>query len=197
MNEAFFATMLFWSAFTYSAGPFWTATMAAATTTSFKVLYKNYITYLILGWLPLIVLISAIISQLGSFGNGFAIPMHILGSLVIFYMAWKIYSTKPSQSSGFDFNWKAMSILSWSNPKVWLLVPLGFISANITQSQVINIGLYYLIGIPFFLSGVLIWGTIGRLGAKISLKHINTFNALLMALFGLYLLYGGWGLLQG
>jgi len=194
MQESIFATMLFWSAFTISAGPFWTATMAAATTTSFKKIYSDYVLYLIFGWLPIIVLISTIIASVGALGRNFELALYFLGSLVIFWMAFKIYKSTPGKAGSFNFNWKAMSLLTWSNPKVWLLVPVGFLSADITNSVPINIALYYFLGIPFFLVGVFVWGTLGRIGAKISLKHINTFNAVLMLSFGLYLAYGGWSL---
>ncbi len=196
MQSEIWATILFWAAFVISAGPFWTATMAAATTTTFKKLYADYILYLIFGWIPLVAFISVLVAQLGAMGPRFNILMHFVGVLVVFWMAWKIYRSKPGASSDFDFNWKAMSLLSWSNPKVWLLVPVGFLSAGMTDNIYVNIALYIMIGIPFFLVGVFVWGSIGRIGAKISLKYVNKFNALLMFLFGCYLLFEGWNLLE-
>ena len=197
MNEAIWATILFWGAFAVSAGPFWTATMAAAVTTSFPKLYANYVTYLVLGWLPMMIAIGLLVSTLGSLGSAFEIGMHFFGSLVIFRMAYKIFYTVPGTTKGFDFNWKNMSVLSWTNPKVWLLVPVGFLSAKFTDSMPSNIGLFYLIGVPIFLTGLGFWGMIGRIGAKISLTKVNKFNAMLMLAFGLYLLYGGVKLVVG
>lgn len=189
MNENFIATLWFWAAFCISAGPFWTAIMAAAVTTPFKTLYTHYLLYLIVGWLPLIVIISVIIDQIGSLGDGFNIALHFIGAIIVFWMSYKIFISEPKKAVSFDFNWKTMSLLSWTNPKAWLLIPIGFLKADITDSIIMNITLYYLIGIPFFLSGLYVWGMIGRLGAKISLKNINKFNAFLMFSFGIYLLY--------
>ncbi|MGB7287577.1 MAG: hypothetical protein WBC71_11650 [Salaquimonas sp.] len=196
MPQEFYATLLFWSAFTISAGPFWTATMAAATTTSFRQIYSDYVLYLIFGWLPIIVVISTIMATLGTLGESFNLALHGIGSLVIFWMAFKIFRSVPGKAGSFDFSWKAMCLVTWTNPKVWLLVPVGFLSAGITSNTPVNVALYYLIGIPFFLAGVFVWGSIGRIGAKISLKYINRFNAFLMFAFGLYLAYGGWRLMQ-
>ncbi len=193
-SSDFFATVFFWIAFAFSAGPFWTALMASATTTSFKTIYANYFLYLIFGWLPLIAFIATIVAQIGSLGVQVDLALHLIGTVVIFGMAWMIFQSEPGKVGGFDFNWKKMSLLSWTNPKVWLLIPVGFLSANITSSVPLNIALYGLVGVPFFLVGVFVWGMLGRLGARISFKHVNRFNALLMALFGFYLAFSGWTL---
>lgn len=189
--------MLFWSAFVISAGPFWTATMAAATTTTFKKLYADYLLYLIFGWLPQIAFIATLVSQLGTLGEEVNAVLYTVGTLVILWMAYKIFRSRPGKAGSFDFNWKTMSLLSWTNPKVWLLVPVGFLGAGITSSVPVNIALYGLIGVPFFLAGVFVWGMIGRLGAKISLKYVNRFNSMLMVMFGVYLAYEGWSRISG
>ena len=194
MQSELLAVILFWAAFTVSAGPFWTATMAAATTTSFKTLYADYVLYLIFGWLPLIAVIAFAISKFGAMGHQYLLGLHIIGTVVIFWMAWRIFRSQPGVAGGFEFNWKSMTLLSWTNPKVWLLVPVGFLSADITDNIWLNIVLYGLIGVPFFLVGVFVWGSLGRLGAKISLRHVNRFNAFLMAAFGFYLIYSVWKL---
>lgn len=177
-----------------SAGPFWTAMMAAATTTSFKKLYTDYVLYLILGWFPLIATISLIMATLGSLGTPITIGMHLVGSAIIFWMAWKIFNSVPGKAGHFVFGWKEMTLLSWTNPKVWLLAPIGYLGAQISNNVALNFCLYYFVGVPFFLAGVYVWGMIGRLGAKISLHYVNRFNGLLMALFGGYLLYTGFKL---
>ncbi len=133
---------------------------------------------------------------LGSLGQNFTLFLYVIGSIVIFWMAAKIYRSVPGKVGSFDFNWKAMILVTWTNPKVWLLVPVGFLSAGMTDSVAMNVALYYLMGIPFFIAGVFVWGSIGRIGAKISLNYINKFNAFLMFSFGVYLAYGGWQLFQ-
>lgn len=191
MQESISAVFLFWAAFVISAGPFWTVIMATATTTSFAQIYKNFILYLIFGWLPMIVVICLIMNQIDSLDDRVNLVMHFVGAIVIFYMGWKILLSKPGIAGSFDFNWKKMSLLSWTNPKALILIPIGFLGANFTDNIWLNISLFYLIGVPLFLMGVYCWAMIGRLGAKISLTHINKFNALLMASFGFYLLYKG------
>lgn len=168
--------------------------MATATTTSFKQIYANYFLYLIFGWLPLIAFIATIVANVGSLGEEVNLALHVIGTIVIFWMAWKIFRSVPGKAGGFEFNWINMSLLSWTNPKAWLLIPVGFLSANITSSVPFNIALYGLIGVPFFLVGVYAWGMLGRLGARISLKYVNRVNALMMVIFGCYLAIAGWSL---
>jgi threonine/homoserine/homoserine lactone efflux protein len=84
-----------------------------------------------------------------------------------------------------------MSLMTWFNPKTWLAVPPGFLIANYSDSLSINIAIFYLSGIPFFLSGVLFWSMVGRQGAKISKNRLSYFNAALLVFFGFYLLYEG------
>jgi len=55
----------------------------------------------------------------------------------------------------------------------------------------LNIAIFYLSGIPFFLTGVFFWSMVGRKGAKISKNKLSYFNAALLAFFGFYLLYEG------
>ncbi|MFK7901399.1 MAG: hypothetical protein AB8B49_01015 [Nitratireductor sp.] len=195
MQESISAVFLFWFGFVVSAGPFWTATMAAATTTSFKTLYKDYILYLLTGWVALICLIGLIVSQIGGINETINTALYFIGALVIFYMAYKILKSKPGVAGSFNFNWKNMTVLTWTNPKVWLLVPIGFLGANFTDNIWINIALFYIVGVPMFLSGLFCWGMIGRLGAKVSLTHVAKFNAAIMTVFGLYLLYAGFQLI--
>jgi hypothetical protein len=183
------ATILFWSGFAFSAGPFWTAIMAAATTNTFRQLYTDYMLYLIFGWLPLIAFIAAIVSWFGVLGGYFLLGMHIVGIFVVFWMAWKIYRSQPGIQGKFDFDWKAMSILSWTNPKVWLLIPIGSLNSHITGYAPVDILIYCLVGVPIFLTGLYFWGSVGRLGAKISLQYVNKANAMLMVVFGFYLIF--------
>jgi len=197
MSEAFTVTLIYWCTFVISAGAFWVATMEAAPHMSFKSLYKNYVIYLAVGWFPIVVTVSVIVTLLGALDQRIFTALHFVGALVIFYMAYKIVSAKLSAgSASFNFDWKAMTLVSWTNPKVWLLIPTGFITATFTDSAVINMLMFYFIGVPLFLFGVFFWGTIGKLGAKISMTYISYFNAALLIGFGVYLLYAGYRLLM-
>jgi threonine/homoserine/homoserine lactone efflux protein len=191
MQEVIIATLLFWSAFVFSAGPFWIATMEAAPGTTFKKLYSDYFLYLIFGWLPVAVTCAILSDVIANIDENIFAAMHLFGGLYILFLAFKVLRAKITTGKPFDFNWKNMSIVTYLNPKVWILLPVGFLTAQLTESLAINIAFFYFSGIPMFLFGVYFWGMIGRAGAKISFKYISYFNAFLLAAFGLYLIYNG------
>ena len=184
-------TLIFWSAFTFSASPFWTTLMEVARYSTFGYIYKNYLLYLLVCWLPIIVIIGTVVGVLGGFNASIMNALYFVGAFVIFYLCWQIIRSRSGTSKKIDFNWKAMSVLTWSNPKPWIIVPPGFLVANYSESLPLNIAIFYLIGIPFFLFGVLFWSVLGRQGAKISKNKLSYFNAALLAFFGFYLLYEG------
>lgn len=191
MQDAVIATFIFWSAFVFSAGPFWIATMEAAPGTTFRKLYADYALYLIFGWLPVLTICSFLSGFLANLDPRIFAAMHLAGGTYVIYLAFKILKSKIKSGQPFDFNWRAMCMVTYLNPKVWILLPVGFLAANISESIVINAVFYYFSGVPLFLFGVFFWGTIGRLGANVSLKYISYFNAFLLVSFGLYLLYQG------
>lgn len=165
--------------------------MEEARHSSFTSIYRNYCLYLVLGWLPMIATIGVIVAALGGISSKVIDLLYFLGAAVIFYFAWRVVSSSKTNAQRMDFNWKAMSVLTWSNPKVWLLVPTGFLTAQYSDYLLVNIALFYLIGVPVFLICLYVWGMIGRGGAKISSSKIGYFNAFLLAFFGLYLVYEG------
>ena len=191
MQETIIATYLFWSAFVFSAGPFWIATMEAAPGTTFKKLYADYFLYLILGWLPVAVVCSVLSDVIANIDESIFAAMHLLGGCYIFFLAYKVLRAKITTGKAFNFNWKNMCIVTYLNPKVYILLPVGFLTAKISDSLPGNIAFFYFSGIPLFLFGVFFWGMIGRAGAKISFKYISYFNAFLLAAFGAYLIYNG------
>ena len=197
MQEAVIATFVFWSAFVFSAGPFWIATMEAAPATTFRKLYSDYFLYLIFGWLPVLVITSLLSSAIKSADPRLFIAMHLLGGIYVIYLAYKVIIAKIRTGEAFDFNWKNMAIVTWLNPKVWILLPVGFLTARVSDSLPLNITFYYFSGIPIFLFGVFFWGMIGRAGARISIRYISYFNAALLTGFALYLIYTGLLLLEG
>ena len=165
--------------------------MEVARYSTFGYIYKNYLLYLLVCWLPIIVIIGTVVGVLGGFNASIMNALYFVGAFVIFYLCWQIIRSRSGTSKKIDFNWKAMSVLTWSNPKPWIIVPPGFLVANYSESLPLNIAIFYLIGIPFFLFGVLFWSVLGRQGAKISKNKLSYFNAALLAFFGFYLLYEG------
>ena len=198
MTENILATLLFWAAFAYSPGPFWAAIMQYAATHSFKKIYKNYIVYFCSGWLSLCVTITLLTHYLSQILTPLILMIHLFGPLFILYIAYKVYRSNVRLQDGasFDFNWKNMALLSWSNPKCWILVPIGAVNAQFTEIALLDAILYTLIGLPLFLSGIAFWGNLGRLGAKVSIRAISYFNIFLLLAFALLLEYEGWLLLQ-
>jgi len=189
--QGIIATFVFWSAFVFSAGPFWIATMEAAPNTTFRKLYQDYFLYLIFGWLPVLLATTLLSSLLATIDPSAIVAMHLLGGLYIIFLAFKVLRAKITTGQSFNFDWKNMSMVTYLNPKVWLLLPVGFLTAKITDSQAVNVAFFYFSGIPVFLFGVFFWGVIGRAGAKLSLRYISYFNAGLLACFGIYLVYQG------
>lgn len=191
MKESLIAAVTFWSAFAFSIGPFWIATMDAAKNNSFANLYKNYLIFLFLGWFPINFLIGILVGTIGKFNEDIYTVLYFVGSGVIFWLAYKVMNRSNVSSSGFEFNWKTMILISWTNPKVWLTIPAGYLAANFTGNLILDVILFFLISVPLFLSGVYIWGMIGRQGAKVAGSKMGYFNAALLAGFGCYLLYQG------
>jgi len=189
--DSFIATLIYWSAFTFSASPFWTTLMEISRYFSFGYIYKNYFIYLLVCWLPIVVIIGTVMGVLGGFKPELMNVLYFVGAFVIFYLCWQVVRSKRNANIKIDFTWKTMSIMTWLNPKTWLVVPPGFLIASYTDSLAINISIFYLSSIPFFLSGVFFWSMVGRQGAKISKNKLSYFNAALLAFFGFYLLYEG------
>ena len=191
MNQSFIAALTFWSAFVFSIGPFWIATMDAARGTSFPRLYRHYLIYTLLGWLPVNFIIGFTVRTLGKLNEDLFTALYFVGAGVIFWLAYKVIAKTSASNGGFDFNWKTMCLISWTNPKVWLTIPPGYLAANFTDNTIANILIFFWIGFPLFLIGVYVWGMIGRQGARIAKGKIAYFNAALLGGFGLYLLYQG------
>ena len=114
----------------------------------------------------------------------------VVGAIFIFYLAYKNFHSQLSQNT-FDFNWKVMFVLGWSNPKIWTTVPAGALSANYSESLIVNMLGFYFIALPIFLVGVFFWATIGKQGNKIAPKKFGYFTAFLLIGFGIYLIYKG------
>ena len=187
MTESFLAVTTFWLMFAVTPGPFWTAVMRTASDFSVSHIYKQYHLYYLTGWLTINVSVGVIVYLFGQFSPALMAWMHIVGIAVLAWLSWKMFRVQHTNGQAFDFNWKVMSVLTMSNPKCWLLIPLGFLGANFSDHLVINIALFYVLGAPIFYGMLYFWIMIGKLGAQISLRGIRWFNLVLMILFALYL----------
>lgn len=171
--------------------------MEAAPGTTFKKLYLDYFLYLIMGWLPVSVFCAILSDVIANMSESIFAAMHFLGGAYVIYLAIKVLRAKIATGKPFDFNWKNMCLVTYLNPKVYILLPVGFLTAKLTDSLPLNIAFFYVSGIPLFLFGVYFWGMIGKAGAKISFQYISYFNAFLLASFGAYLIYNGFMMITG
>ena len=153
-------------------------------------LYKNYLLYQLTGGAPQIILIVFLVNIVGKWNESLFVSFYFIGAVVIFYLAYKNLTLTQAKKK-FDFNWKAMLALGWSNPKAWLTMPVGALSATYTDSLIINMLGFYFIALPLFLFGLFFWGTIGKQGSKIAPKKFGFFTAFLLIGFGIYLIYKG------
>lgn len=184
-------SLLFWASFTLSAGPFWITVASSAKHTPIIHLFKHFLFYQIIGWFPIIVIISMLVKTVGQLHQGFYNSLYFIGTGVILYLAYKTFKSTSTKDASFVFSWKAMVLLSWTNPKVWLTVPTGVITANYTSNDFSSSLIFYTIGIPLYFFGFFMWANIGKYGAKIAKDKFNIFNAILLLSYAIYLLYEG------
>lgn len=197
MRESLIATAAFWSAFAFSIGPFWIAVMEAARTTSLGVLFRNYLVYCLTGWGPILAVIGLIVGTIGALSEQVYTALYFVGAVVIFHLAYKTLSARAGQGGGLDFNWRVMTVVSWTNPKVWTTIPAGFLAANYTGSLALNIVLFILVSLPLFWIALCMWYVLGRQGARLVGHRLGAVNAALLAGFGIYLLVQGVGQATG
>ncbi len=189
--DQYFPSFLFWASFTLSAGPFWITVASSAQNTPIRELFRHFFIYQAISWLPMIILIVMMVKTVGQLHQGIYHSLYFVGSAVILYLAFKTLKSSISQQATFVFTWKAMMLLSWANPKVWLTVPAGALTADYTNHAFVDSILFYLVGVPLYFIGFFMWANIGKYGAKIAKEKFNIFNALLLFSYGAYLLYEG------
>jgi threonine/homoserine/homoserine lactone efflux protein len=139
----------------------------------------------------MIVLISMLVKTLGQLHAGLYNSMYFVGAVVILYLAYKTLKSAIESDAKFVFTWKAMMLLSWTNPKVWLTVPAGVLTANYSSNNLSDSLIFFLIGVPLYFFGFFLWANIGKYGAKNAKDKFNIFNAILLVSYALYLLYEG------
>ena len=189
--ESTLPSILFWASFTLSAGPFWITVASSAKNTAISELFRHFLIYQVVGWFPMILVISMMVKTVGQFHKGIYNSLYFIGAGVIFYLAYKTFKSTVQKDASFVFSWKAMMLLSWTNPKVWLTVPAGVLTANYTANDISNSLIFYIIGMPLYLFGFFMWANIGKYGAKIAKDKFNIFNAMLLLAYATYLLYEG------
>ena len=190
--ENILPSILFWASYTLSAGPFWITVASSAKNTPISELFRHYFIYQFVGWFPFIFFISLMVKTIGRLHQNFYNNLYFIGAGVILYLAYKTLKTSTQKDANFIFTWKAMVLLSWTNPKAWLTLPAGAITANYVTSEITNSIIFYFIGLPLYFFGFFMWANIGKYGAKIAKEKFNIFNTILLVSYACYLLYEGY-----
>ena len=131
-----------------------------------------------------------------SINQTFFILWHFFGAGVIFYLAYKTFVAKVDKSQIFKYGVKEMCLANWSNPKIYLLVPSGFLASQFSSSTTLNIAIFYWVGFPICIAGMIFWYYVGKIGVKFFIHKLSYFNATLLAGFAVYLLYNAFELIQ-
>ena len=169
MPESIVAILSFWIAFQFSIGPWWLAYMDTAKNASAQWLVRNIGVYTIIGLLPFVAISSAVARVLGGIHSAILLALHFVGGGYMLYLAYKtVTAAKQSGATEPNFNWKAMTILVWSNPKAWLTMPAASLASNYAGSAAANIAIFAMASVPVFLSAVVFWTVVARQGAKIA-----------------------------
>ena len=182
MLESVFASYIFWISFVFSIGPFWLVVMESARHTKWQYLFKNYAIYQLVCWGPQIIIISIITNIIGGLHPDLLFIMHLLGGFFIFYFAYKMLQASIREGN-FDFHWKRMFLISWTNPKVWTTVPIGSLSAQYTEKIWLNSLYFYFFGLPIFFIGLFFWIFLGQQSLKIAKEKFSYFYFFFISYF--------------
>lgn len=191
MKEAILAGFIFWGAFAVSPGPWWIAFMEAAKDTPLRVLYRNMSIYCIVGELPFIYITCGPVALLGGVHPLVLHILHFVGAAFMLYLAAKTLAAKLGKSRKFNYDWRSMTLVHWTNPKAWITIPIGSLTATYTDSLPLNLFGFYIIGLLVMFPASYLWATIGREGAKMAHGKLSYLNAFLFAAFAFYLLWRG------
>ena len=200
MPEAVAATFWFWMAFQFSVGPWWIAYMETAKNAPFSWLARNIGVYIFVGWMPFVAAAAGIARILGGIHPAVLAGLHFFGGFFMLYLAYKIITAAKAGGAAarLNFDWKAMTVLVWSNPKAWLAIPAGSLAATYADSEVFNIAVFVLMSVPVYLAAAFLWAAAAKQGAKLAGdKRMGYANAFLLAGFALYLLRQGGALAAG
>ena len=169
MPESIIAILSFWIAFYFSPGPWWFAFMDTAKNASTRWLVRNLGVCIIVGWLPFVAISSAIARVLGGIHSAILLALYFIGGGYMLYLAYKtVTAAKQSAATEPNFNWKAMIILDWSNPKAWLTIPAASLASTYADSAAANIAIFAMASVPVLLIAAVFWTVVARQGAKIA-----------------------------
>ncbi len=156
-------------------------------------LARNIGIYIFAGWFPFVAASSGAARLLGEAHAAALVALHFAGGAFMLYLAYKtLAAAKAGKTAELHFNWKAMTLLVWSNPKAWLAIPAGSLAADFYETEAANIAVFILIGVPIYLAAAVFWAAVAKQGAKIAGdKRMSFINAFLLAGFALYLLWQG------
>ncbi len=191
MLEAFIATTIFWLSFALSPGPFWLAWMSYTAQNSLKTAYRVYLSYLFTAFFLQTLILCWIVLYFGATFSEYFDWLYLLSGIYIAYLA--ITSFKLTLSSKpIKFRYLEMSMISLTNPKVYLSVPAGAISATYTGSIFLDSLIFAgVVMLPCVLLGSIIYAGIAKASNHLlkSKNFLGMFSSGLLALYAVYLFY--------
>ncbi len=188
--ESLIVTTVFWLIYTATPGAFWLALAEAARTTPLSGLFKQFAIFQFVGWGPQVVFITLFVGEIAALHHGVLTALYFAGSAVIAWLAYQTW-TAVKKRQVFDFNWRKMALVSWSNPKPWVTIPAGSLGANYVEAIWLNAILFFAVSMPLLFGGLFMWGYLGKLGAKVGAGWFSYVTATLLAGYGVYLLIQG------
>lgn len=191
-NEAVILTAIFWFSFAFSPGPFWMAWMNYHTQRTHLKIYRDYLIYVCLVFSTHSFVLAVAVYAFGYINENLFIPLYFIGGSFIIYLGIKSFYLH-TKSKKISFNLKHMTMLSLSNPKVYLTVPTGALGAFFFEDNMILNALIFstVFLIPINILGSVFFMLIAKASYKIALDKVNYFISSLLIFYGVYLMYKG------
>ncbi len=190
-TQALFATLTFAALFFVSPGPVWVAVMEATRTRSPADIARFALTV----FLPAALLIQGLIAAacvvfmtpIAASFERVGTALYIMGGSYIAYLAVRVMRQRQTQAA-FTLRFRDLAIIMMTSPKVWLLFPVGAISAvQISPILALNASLYALVMMAVAQSFFVLYAAIGKLLTRWMDEAVTYLSAGLLALFALYL----------
>jgi threonine/homoserine/homoserine lactone efflux protein len=191
-TTALFASIAYWISFGFSPGPFWAAWMTHHAQEGSLAVYKQYIPYLLGVFCVQCFLLALMVQFFGQINANLLVPLYFIGGGYIIYFGIRSFKAAIA-SKKVDFGFKQMAILGLTNPKVYLTVPIGSLSANYFEVNAIwNSAFFaFIIAAPVVLSGSLFYVLLAKLSTKMLMDKVKYFTSGLLLVYGLYLWFEG------
>ena len=166
--------------------------MEAAKSTPPRRLAREFAVFIVAGWFPFVAVCAGVARFLGGIHELVLLFLYFFGGGFMLYLAAKTLSAAKPGGRALNFDWKAMTVLVWGNPKAWLSIPAGSLAADYSESEAANILFFIVLNLPAQISAAAWWAFVARQGVKIAGdRRMGYANAFMLAGFAAYLLWRG------